>query len=428
MAPVGPYDEAAAPWRFWVPFFAAARGRNTPRHNGDRIAPRNLRSAVPRRGGFRPTRTWSRSTATPVISANGSRMSSARKRTWVAQAGSWTSTSRVPCSSRTGRTWAGERHRPLPPNGRTRRRPRPNPAPAQRAQQAVQRVGEGHRIVTHRGIRRFLGEGKGPGHVSSARRGSSVRQSRAADPHSPPVATGRSRARHARRRSRRRSPAGSGRARPPAARRGRGDHDLPGGRLASRAVARPGSSSDSTSSSTSTGVDPVRSAPAVRGQAHARASVRCSPCEAWVRAGIPAMDNASSSRWGPTVETPRRTSASRAAASAAARPVRRHAGSYVNDTGVGAGELGVGLRDHRREARRRAWPGRDRSWSPTSASGRPTRRAWPPPPRRAGRRPASATCCVDARCGRARGARVVLRCKRNERVVEEPPPIGRRHP
>ena len=52
----------------------------------------------------------------------------------------------------------------------------------------------------------------------------------------------------------------------------------------------------------------------------ARASERCSPCEACVRAGSPPMRSSTSSRCGPTVDTPRRTSSRRLAASAASRP------------------------------------------------------------------------------------------------------------
>ncbi len=103
----------------------------------------------------------------------------------------------------------------------------------------------------------------------------------------------------------------------------------PGGRWRRSAVQRVGSSSLSTSSSTSTGALPafsatIRWAPRRR----ARASVRCSPCEAWVRAGMPLTNSSTSSRCGPTVLTPRRRSSVRAAASAAARPpLPRHGGS-----------------------------------------------------------------------------------------------------
>src|SRR4051812_32983748 len=102
----------------------------------------------------------------------------------------------------------------------------------------------------------------------------------------------------------------------------------PAGKWASSFVERRVSSSLSTSSSTSTGAVPARSvisrcAPSRR----ARAKVRCSPCEAWVRAGIPATASSTWSRWGPTVETPRRTSSCRASVNAAGRPVRRQAGS-----------------------------------------------------------------------------------------------------
>ena len=133
---------------------------------------------------------------------------------------------------------------------------------------------------------------------------------------------------------------------------GRRDTTCPGGRWSSRAVARPASSSDSTSSSTSTGVEPVRSA--TRRWAARRndsASVRCSPCEACVRAGRPPIVSPSSSRCGPTVETPRLDvgvagpAERRRQAADAPRRVVVHA-----DLRGRARQLRVGLPHHRAQA------------------------------------------------------------------------------
>ena len=84
-----------------------------------------------------------------------------------------------------------------------------------------------------------------------------------------------------------------------------------GGRAGPRL--RSGSSSENTSSSSSTGGLPA-SRPTTSWAARRRASAsdRCSPWEAWVRAGRPPMASSRSSRCGPTRLTPRRRSSGRA--------------------------------------------------------------------------------------------------------------------
>ena len=146
-----------------------------------------------------------------------------------------------------------------------------------------------------------------------------------------------------------------------------------------------------------------------------------------MRAGRPSIASASSSRCGPTVDTPRRTSASRASARATARPVRRHGGSYAS----------VDRRRPRRRAGRRprrrtgvirstsvarACPKR----SPASASlashtsSVAAAASSSRPPAWRSKRVALAHDAVELEAGG-----VVLHGQRHQRVVEEPPPIGR---
>ena len=188
-----------------------------------------------------------------------------------------------------------------------------------------------------------------------------------------------------------------------------------------------GSSSDRTSSSTSTGVDPVRSATSRWAASRsASASVRCSPCEACVRAGSPSSVSTSSSRCGPTVDTPRRTSSGRAAASAAASPLRRHGGSYSSPTCDRlAGKLVVRLGDHRSAPRDERRPGVTELFAGVGELhvphverrldlvGRPSARLLE-------QRVALSNDAVELEA-----QRVVLDCKCNECVVEESSPLGR---
>ena len=273
-------------------------------------------------------------------------------------------------SRRTGRTWAATRSPTASSHARTRRRPRPDRRRPQRPHDAV----EGRRRTGRRAGRRRHG-----------RRGPSARAVRP-----------RSRRRHAVDDPQRRS--GRGRRRqPPAVVM----TIWPAGRCERAAPPAGGRARTSTSSSTSTGVEPVRSA--TRRWAprrRARASVRCSPCEAWVRAGSPSMDSSSSSRCGPTVDTPRagrrrgrrpaprparcaatagRTSGRPRRRRPAARRPRRRAAEPLDQRrpGVaeplaGLGELGVPHVERRR---------------PSSSSRPPT---------------CAAACCAGARCGRAR--------------------------
>src|SRR6266540_5418893 len=92
----------------------------------------------------------------------------------------------------------------------------------------------------------------------------------------------------------------------------------PAGSSATSASPRAGSSSLKTSSRSNTGSVPTTSAhtrwPASRSPS---AIVRCSPCDAWVRASRPARRSRHSSRWGPTRVTPRSSSAACRATSAA---------------------------------------------------------------------------------------------------------------
>ena len=86
----------------------------------------------------------------------------------------------------------------------------------------------------------------------------------------------------------------------------------PPGRWATSAALRNGSSSENTSSSSSTGGAPAAAVTSWWAASFsARDRARCSPCEAWVRAGRPASSTCSSSRCGPTRLTPRRTSSVR---------------------------------------------------------------------------------------------------------------------
>ena len=134
--------------------------------------------------------------------------------------------------------------------------------------------------------------------------------------------------------------------------------------------------------------DSVTSPCAARRNASARR--RCSPCDAWVRAGRPAMVSARSSRWGPTVvtPTPEVVGARRGqrVGQTLAAP-RTHVARQSSSTG-GAGQL-----------RRRPCPTRARavrasssraaaSSSPVSASLASHTSSVPRSPASAGRRPA----------------------------------------
>ena len=148
---------------------------------------------------------------------------------------------------------------------------------------------------------------------------------------------------------------------------------------------------ENTSSSSSTGGESTAAVTTwCTASRSASASVRCSPWLACVRAGAPPIDSATSSRCGPTVDTPRRTSSDRAAASAAARPEPSAASRSTAPPGAPAGTGAAVAPPTPSRTRPRRWPaggpGRRRSRRASGASGRAGRHGPRPGPRR--RRPA----------------------------------------
>ena len=319
------------------------------------------------------------------------------------------------------------RHRPLPASGRTRRRPRPGRTHATSAAGRPQ-VGERQRILTHRGHPGFW--------VREEFEGASLRSRRAQHPpvarrpHSPPVATDRIDGLATLVDD---APAVTRSKRSGAAAAGNAQADVittcPAGRWPSRARrptavelgqhvvehqhrGRPGSLGDEVMRRQSQGQRQCALL-ALRGMRPRR-----HPVDGTI---------ARSSRCGPTVETPRRTSASRPRPARlpgprAATPARTRAppATAAGEVGVGLGHIGCDPRHERRPGVAEVLA--DGAILPSHTS------SVAPAPRQ------SPAACFSSmlrwRTMRSSSSRAasyfVAKC--NQRVVEEPPPLGRRRP
>ena len=357
-----------------------------------------------RRG--RPTRTSTWSTCTPVTSTRRRRRSSLSSRTWVAHAGSSTSTSNEPCSSRTGRTWAaiGRADGLLPATEHAADLGPPG-ATAQRPQQPVERVGHRHRLVAHDAT---CGRTR-PVDSTPSRR--SPADDRLVDRHGAvddaQHAVGLRRRRH---------------------RRCRRDHDLTR-RQVTRAAPRPTGvelgqhvvEHEHRGRPGALGHQPVGAEPQRRAPACAARPAR--------RASAPAaVDRQRRARRGAARRSTRHAAGRRRGPRRARRPGRRAATAGRRP----ARRRSAGRRGGRRPRRRtggcarRACRGRGRSARRPRRAGRPTRRAWSPH-RSSSRPPTWRSSVLRWRTMRSSSRRsgVVLHRQRDERVVEEAAAIGR---